>query len=71
MRILLNTTKLRIKAWEEAFKGYLHYMKKMVEGHRTTKLITTLIREPNLFNMVEPNNEPFSPLKKRYSNSIL
>jgi hypothetical protein len=53
------------KAWEEAFKGYLHYMKKKVEGHRTTKLLTTLLRELNLFNMVDPNNEPFSPPKEK------
>jgi hypothetical protein len=40
-------------------------MKKNVEGHRTTKLLTTLIRELNLFNMVDPNNEPFSPPKEK------
>jgi len=40
-------------------------MKKNVEGHGTTKLLTTLIRELNLFNMVDPNNEPFSPPKEK------
>jgi hypothetical protein len=54
------------KAWEENFKGYLHYMKKKIEGHRTAKLLTTLIRELNLCNLAKPNNEPFSPLKEMF-----
>ncbi len=57
--------KTKEKVCEEAFKGYSHYMKKNVEGHRTTKILTTLIRELNLFNMVDPNNEPFSPPKEK------